>query len=405
MSRLEELIAELCPNGVERKSLDEIGKFYGGLSGKSKEDFKGGNASFITYKNVYANPSLDINPEEKVRINDGENQRTLAYGDIIFTGSSETPDECGFSAVVTKEPKEPLYLNSFCFFLRLNDVSILNPDYAKHLFRSRDLRKQIGKTASGVTRFNVSKKLMGNVTIPVPPLEVQREIVRILDNFTDLTADLTAELSLRKKQYEYYEHKILFAEKYKRMKLSELCVVNQGLQIPISKRKKVSGENCYRYITVQFLKNKEDEQYYIESPDPNVICHEDDILVTRTGSTGVIISGVEGCFHNNFFKVTPNEKIAKRYMYYLLKSKHMYDRMLTVASGGTVPDLPHKKFYSLEVPVPTLEEQKVIVDILERFNELSNDISTGLPAEIEARQKQYEYYRDKLLSFKEKEYA
>jgi len=79
----------------------------------------------------------------------------------------------------------------------------------------------------------------------------------------------------------------------------------------------------------------------------------------------------------------------------------MYQKMLAAASGGTVPDLPHKKFYNLEMPLPTLTEQKKIVDVLEKFEALCNDISTGIPAEIEARQKQYEYYRDKLLSFKE----
>lgn len=399
MSRLDELIQEFCPDGVEYKTLGELGKFYGGITGKSKDDFTDGNAKFITYKNVYSNPALDIDVDDKVKISDNENQRTLEYGDVIFTGSSETPDECGISSVLTQQTNEKLYLNSFCFVFRFNDTSIMLPNFSKHLFRSSELRYQIVKTANGVTRFNVSKKLMEKVQILVPPLEVQREIVRILDNFTLLTAELTAELTARKKQDEYYEHNLLFDNKYKRMKLSDLCTVNQGLQIPISKRLKEPRENCYRYITVQFLKNNEDEQYYIENPDKNVICKEDDILVTRTGSTGVIVYGVEGCFHNNFFKVTPNELIHKKYMYFLLRSKYMYNKMLTAASGGTVPDLPHKKFYALEVPVPTIDEQKHIVEMLEKFNELSNDITTGLPAEIEARQKQYEYYRDQLLNF------
>ena len=83
------------------------------------------------------------------------------------------------------------------------------PDFAKHLFRSDNLRYQIGKTASGVTRFNVSKERMKSVKIPVPPLEIQNEIVQILDNFAELTAELTAELSNRKKQYEYYRDLLL----------------------------------------------------------------------------------------------------------------------------------------------------------------------------------------------------
>lgn len=209
MSKLEKLIKELCPDGVDNYYLGDIGKFYGGLTGKSKDDFKDGNAKFITYKNVYSNPALDINPVETVKILQNENQRILEYGDIIFTGSSETPDECGFSSVVTRIPTENLYLNSFCFIYRLKDKNILLPDFSKHLFRSENLRYQIGKTASGVTRFNVSKDKMAKVKIPVPPIPVQEEIVRILDSFTELTAELAAELAARKKQYEYYRDKLL----------------------------------------------------------------------------------------------------------------------------------------------------------------------------------------------------
>lgn len=212
MSNLEELIEKLCPDGVEYKTLGELGKFYGGLTGKSKEDFKEGNAKFITYKNVYSNTALDLDVEDRVRIYPDENQRILEYGDVIFTGSSETPDECGFASVLTKKTDEKLYLNSFCFIFRFNDVSVMLPDFSKHLFRCNFLRYQIGKTASGVTRFNVSKKLMAKVKLPVPPLEVQREIVRILDNFTFLTTELAAELAARQKQYEYYRNSLLTFE-------------------------------------------------------------------------------------------------------------------------------------------------------------------------------------------------
>ena len=204
-SKLDELIQQYCPDGVPNKTLGELGKFFGGLTGKSKDDFTDGNAKFITYKNVYTNPALQIDVEDRVKIADGEKQRTLQYGDVVFTGSSETPDECGISSVVTVKTGEKLYLNSFCFFFRFDDLSIMLPDFAKHLFRSNELRYQIGKTASGVTRYNVSKKLMEKVSIPLPPLPVQSEIVRILDNFTELTAELTA----RKKQYEFYRDKLL----------------------------------------------------------------------------------------------------------------------------------------------------------------------------------------------------
>lgn len=224
---------------------------------------------------------------------------------------------------------------------------------------------------------------MEKVTIPLPPIEIQCEIVHILDNFIELTEKLTMELTARKEQYEYFEYKLLFNNHHQKVKLLELCTVNQGLQIAISKRYKNPAPNRYMYITVQFLKNKDTNQYYIENPDEKVLCHKDDILITRTGSTGTVITGVEGCFHNNFFKVNCNEKIDKNYMLYLLKSKLMYKKMLTAASGGSIPDLPHNKFYNLEVPLPSMFEQQRIVTILNRFDMLCNNISIGLPAEIE----------------------
>ncbi|MEI0604318.1 restriction endonuclease subunit S [Brachyspira alvinipulli] len=406
MSTLENLIKKYCPDGVEYKTLSELGSFYAGLNGKNKDDFKDGNAKYITYMNVFSNLSINLNINDTVQIDKKEKQNIVQYGDIIFTGSSETREECGMSSVLTKEPKEKLYLNSFCFGFRFNYKEIMLPDFSKYLFRSIELRKKIIQTSSGVTRFNVSKKKMETISIPLPPIEVQKEIVRILDEFTLKTIELQEllhkEYISRKKQYEYYQNKLLFNTKFNKIKMSDICTVNQGLQIPISQRKREEGKNRYFYITVQFLKGNNQDKYYIENPSENVICNTDDILVTRTGSTGKIITGVKGCFHNNFFKLNFFENVNKRYVYYVLNTKEMYEQMLNAASGGTVPDLPHKAFYKLEIYFPPLEEQERIVNILDRFDALCNDISSGLPAEIEMRKKQYEYYRDKLLTFKEK---
>lgn len=158
MSKLDKLIAELCPNGVPLKSLGELGTFYSGLTGKTKDDFNEGNSKYITYMNVYTNMDLKTNVTEKVKISENEKQNIVQYGDIVFTGSSETLDECGMSSVVTSKTDEKLYLNSFCFGYRFNKSSYFIPAFTKHLFRSNELRRQIIRTASGVTRFNVSKK-------------------------------------------------------------------------------------------------------------------------------------------------------------------------------------------------------------------------------------------------------
>ena len=159
------------------------------------------------HANLEYTPQTDV--ADRVRVSENERQNTVQYGDVLFTGSSETPDECGMSSVLTTHPDQKLYLNSFCFGYRFNDPNMFLPGFTKYLFRSTELRDKISRTASGVTRFNVTKKRMADVTIPVPPVEVQREIVRVLDNFTELTAELTAELAARKKQYEYYRDTLL----------------------------------------------------------------------------------------------------------------------------------------------------------------------------------------------------
>lgn len=200
-------------DGVEWKKLGEIGLFYGGLSGKTKKDFEEGNAKYVTYSNIFNNIAVNLNINDVVNILPGEKQNVIAYGDVIFTGSSETPDECGMSSVVTEIINEPIYLNSFCFGFRLNNLSLYEPGFLKFLFRSNNIRNEIKKTANGVTRYNISKKLFSQIEIPIPPLPEQRRIVAILDHFetlvNDLSVGLPAELEARRKQYEYYRDKLL----------------------------------------------------------------------------------------------------------------------------------------------------------------------------------------------------
>ena len=200
-------------NEVIWKTLFELGGFFGGLTGKSKSDFTDGNAKFITYMNVYSNSALKLDIEDKVKIAPDEKQNRIKHGDLLFTGSSETPDECGMSSVVVNEVLDDYYLNSFCFGFRLNDTSLFNLRFLKHLLRSGQIRNQIAKTASGVTRFNVSKSRFGRVSIPIPPIDEQNRIADILDKFESLSFSLTdglpAEIKARQQQYEYYRDKLL----------------------------------------------------------------------------------------------------------------------------------------------------------------------------------------------------
>jgi len=191
---------------------------FGGLSGKSKSDFTDGNAKYISYINVLNNIATNLEVSDWVQIKKNEKQKRLELGDILFTGSSETAQEVAMSSVITKALNVPTYLNSFCIGYRLNNPDLFLPDFSKHLFRSNSVRKYLIKTASGVTRFNVSKKRLSELKIPIPPLPVQQKIVAILDKFdtlvNNLTIGLPAEIKRRKIQYEYYRNQLLtFKEK------------------------------------------------------------------------------------------------------------------------------------------------------------------------------------------------
>lgn len=209
----DEILGFSTDTGTRRFSMGEAGVFFGGLTGKSKADFTDGNAFFVSYTNVFKNSAVDLERDDFVRVGPGERQRALARGDIIFTGSSETPEDVAMSSVVTREVTRPTYLNSFSIGYRLNDPELLDPEFAKHLFRSAEMRQQLVKTASGVTRFNVSKSRLAKVEFPVPSRDEQSRIANLLDNFealvNDLAASLPAELSARRKQYAYYRENLM----------------------------------------------------------------------------------------------------------------------------------------------------------------------------------------------------
>ena len=198
---------------IEWKTLGEIAELYSGLSGKTKEHFQKGNAPYVTYKNIFDNLAVDSSILEMVSIGADERQHAVKYGDVLITGSSENIEEVGMSSVVTFHPEKEIYLNSFSFGIRFHSAVQLSPEFTKYLFRSELLRKQIMKTASGVTRFNVSKKKFSEITLPIPPLSEQRRIVDILDRFDTLTNSISEglpkEIALRRKQYAYYRDALL----------------------------------------------------------------------------------------------------------------------------------------------------------------------------------------------------
>ena len=135
---------------------------------------------------------------------------------------------------------------------------------------------------------------------------------------------------------------------WKIKKLGEICKVNQGLQIAIEERFTEPIENGYFYITNEFLKANSKTKYYIKNPSKSVLCSKEDILMTRTGNTGIVVSDVEGVFHNNFFKIDYDKKLLhKDYLVYYLKNDRMQYDILVKAGNSTIPDLNHSDFYTL----------------------------------------------------------
>ena len=174
--------------------------------------------------------------------------------------------------------------------------------------------------------------------------------------------------------------------------MKDICWVNQGLQIPIDKRLTQPIGNSPVYITIQFL-NEGKLVEYINDYNSSVFCSKDDILMTRTGNTGMVISNVEGVFHNNFFKINyDKKKIDKEYLICYLKSPRTHKEILTKAGTSTIPDLNHKDFYSIQIPVPTLIEQSIIasalndsddyISSLEKLIEKKREIKQGVAQEL-----------------------
>lgn len=428
MSKLKELIDRLCPNGVEFKPLGELGTFFGGLTGKSKDDFKDGNAKFITYVNIYSNPALNIDVTDFVKVDEKEKQNRIQKGDILFTGSSETPNECGFTSVVTSDISEPIYLNSFCFGLRLSNPALFNLDFLKHILRSEELRKQIGKTASGVTRFNVSKARLSKVVLPIPPIEVQDEIAKILDRF----ADYAAELQARKEQYEYYRNLLLtfnpsacgcgtdgeqeikvtntppgsYQITWKTMGEIGKFIRGNGLQ---KKDFTDSGVGCIHYgqiythygtfatETKSFVSPDLADKLLLIYPGNLVIaCTSENVedvgkAVSWLGNENIVTGG-----HSVVFRHNQNPK----YIAYYFQTQCFFAQKKKYAYGAKVIDIRTDDLAKILIPIPPLELQEKIVAILDRFETLVNDLTQGLPAEIAAVKEQYEYYRNKLLTFK-----
>lgn len=415
MSRLEELLQELCPNGVEYKSINDVcntitdytaaGSFADIAKNVKYINNRVGFAQLIRttdLKSQFENPDKFVYVDEhafnylwRVNLND--------EGLIL-----PNVGNCGEVYYVTPD-------------ILLHDHNVLGPNaiwvrsdivdnrFLYHLFLASEFQMKLTKIISptGQTKFN--KTNFRALKIPVPPLEVQREIVRILDSFTLLTAELTAELTARKKQYEYYRDDLLeFRAETPQVRLGDICsLITKG-----------TTPKSYTTSGVAFVKTEafEDSRIiperlsYVDNETHTTflkrsILEEDDILISIAGTIGKCAMVPKDILPANTNQALAIIRLADgnspKYVMYVLQSDIMKRYMAKSIKGSAQPNLNLQQLNDFIFPLPSLAEQMRLVHLLDNFEKICNDITTGLPAEIEARQKQYEFYRDKLLYFKQ----
>lgn len=389
---------------MRKERLKDIGQFYSGLSGKSKEDFTNGNALFVTYSNIFNNPALNMDISDTVIVEEGEKQNEVQYGDVLFTGSSETPEEAGMSSVVLSQPKDKMYLNSFCFGFRLYNPYDVLPSYMRYVMRSQDIRKEITKTAFGVTRFNINKEKFGSIQIPLPPLSIQQEIVSVLDTFTTLIDKMKLEVEKRKKQMEYYREELLTPKaEYEVKTLGEIGTFTRGNGLQKTDFTEY-GFPCIHYGQIHTYYGT--STYFTKS-----FCEEGFAKKLRKAKTGDLLiattsEDVEACckatvwlgegevaFSGDSYCYSHNQN--PKYIAYLFQTEMFAKQKRIAAKGAKVVRVTGESMADFSFGFPSLLKQLEIVSTLDK---LESYISK-LEKMITLRQKQYEYYREQLLTF------
>ena len=362
MSRINELIRKLCPNGVEYKLLKDVSEMKRGQS--------------ITTKNLKVGKIPVIaGGQEPSFYNDKYNRK----GETITVSSS------GAYAGFLNYWNEPI-LCTDSFSIKAKK---LNMRYLYHYLKMKQNEIYNKKRGAGIPHVHISD--LEKFKIPCPPLEVQGEIVRILDKFGELEAELEA----RKSQYEFWRGQ-MFKQK-ENCKISDLYTRVKGTPITAGKMKEIEDPTGKIRIFAggQTAVNANPE----DIPKANIIDYPC-VIVQSRGLIDFVYYDKPFTFKNEMWAYTCNNQVTVKYLYYYLKNDVNYFREIG-AQMGSMPQISLSVTEKFEMYLPSLEEQKKIVNILDKFEELINNISIGLPAEIEFRRQQYEYYRNKLLSFEE----
>lgn len=400
MSRIDDLIAEYCPDGVKHQTLGEIGEFIRG-NGIQKRDFQDSGFGCIHYGQIYTYYGLFADHTKSfIDPNLAEKRKKAYKGDLVIATTSENEEDVCKACAWLGE--EPIAISGDAYIFRHHQ----NPKYISYCFQSELFQSQKKKYITGTKVLRVNGDAMAKIHVPVPPLPVQEEIVRILDSFSSLEAELEAELEARRKQYAYYRNELLTFERVVTVCIQDICVRICSGGTPSSKR------HDYYDGNVPWLRTQ-DIDFNVINQTSATISDEglrnsaaqwipvNCVIVAMYGATAakVAVNSIPLTTNQACCNLQIDEtKADVRYVFHWLSNEYEH---LKALGEGSQSNINAKKVKSYPISLPPLEEQRRIVSILDRFDKLTNDLSSGLPAEIEARRKQYEYYRDRLLSFDE----
>lgn len=405
MSEIYRLLAEHCPDSVEIKTLGEIGTFVRGRR-FTKADMTDEGIPCIHYGEIYTEYGVSTRTTVSYVREDLRNQLRYARpGDVIIAGVGETVEDVGKAVAWLGQGEVAVHDDSFLF------RSELDPTYVSYYFQTSSFHAQKDQHVSRAKVKRLSSGGLSRVTIPVPPPDVQRQIVQILDAMAELQAELKAELQARTRQYEHYRDSLLRpTEEVLWRPLGDCATIVRGASprpiqafitdsddgIPWIKIGDVSASG--KYIT------RTAERVTLDGAAKSRRVHPGDFVLSNSMSFGrPYICQIEGCIHDGWLAISDfKDFFVPDFLYHLLRSKPIQAELARRAGSGTVKNLNAEIVKSIVVPIPDLKVQAGLIAILDKFDAMVNDLSIGLPAEIEARRKQYEYYRDKLLTFKER---
>ena len=401
MGRLSEMLEELCPDGVEYKKLGEIAEIIRG-NGLQKSDFVDSGVGCIHYGQIYtkygafADKTITyVTPELAKTL------KTVSTGDLVVAITSENVEDV--CKCVAWLGGDDIVTGGHAAIVKHKQ----NPKYLSYIFQTVEFFRQKRKYVIGTKVIEMSPKKLAEISIPVPPLAIQNEIVKLLDNFTELTAELTAELALRKKQYEWYCGSLIGGATFPKRKISDIATFRYGYTTSAA----TSGDA--RYIRITDITddgklNPLDAKYTcISTENKEYLLKRDDLVMARTGAT----YGKTLCYNMDtpaiyasfLIKIQVDEtQMLPRFYWHFTRTPEYWGQANRLVTKGGQPQFNTGAIGRIVIPIPPLETQAKIVSILDQFDALCHDLTQGLPAEIAARKKQYEYYRDKLLTFPRK---